>query len=140
MSVKVTIDTAKLDSKLRNISNIDPSMLLERACLVVENEAKINCPVDTGQLRSSITHEVHDQVGEVGTNVEYAPYVEYGTGLFAADGNGRQTPWVYPDAEGQFHYTVGQHPQPFLEPALLNNIETIYEVIGEAIREELSNA
>lgn len=39
--------------------------------------------VDTGRLRNSITHAVVDENGEkavyVGTNVEYAPYVELGT-------------------------------------------------------------
>ena len=51
---------------------------------MAETYAKGLTPVDTGALRNSITHKV--EMGEeqskviVGTNVEYAPYVELGTG------------------------------------------------------------
>lgn len=45
-----------------------------------ESYAKKLCPVDTGRLRNSITHQQYDERTEVvGTNVEYAPYVELGT-------------------------------------------------------------
>lgn len=45
-----------------------------------ETYAKQLCPVDTGNLRNSITHKQMDENTEViGTNVEYAPYVELGT-------------------------------------------------------------
>ena len=45
-----------------------------------EGYAKDDCPVDTGRLRNSIAHMVEgdDDKVYVGTNVEYAPYVEYG--------------------------------------------------------------
>lgn len=44
-----------------------------------ESYAKKLCPVDTGRLRNSITHAQMDENTEVvGTNVEYAPYVELG--------------------------------------------------------------
>ena len=43
----------------------------------VEGHAKTDCPVDTGQLRNSITHRLQDGAEYVGTNVEYAPYVEF---------------------------------------------------------------
>jgi HK97 gp10 family phage protein len=49
----------------------------------VERGAKRYCPVDTGRLRSSITSVVGEVDGEtsvvVGTNVEYAPHIEFGT-------------------------------------------------------------
>lgn len=51
----------------------------------VTNLAKQYCPVDTGRLRSSISFEVDTRAtATVGTNVEYAPYVEYGTSRMAA--------------------------------------------------------
>jgi hypothetical protein len=60
---------------------IGKSML--RLVLKAEGSAKHRCPVDTGRLRGSITHRVEQEenavVGVVGTNVEYAPYVEFGT-------------------------------------------------------------
>lgn len=44
-----------------------------------ETYAKRECPVDTGNLRNSITHQQYDENTEViGTNVEYAPFVELG--------------------------------------------------------------
>lgn len=44
-----------------------------------ENYARDNCPVDTGRLKGSITHEVAGGYNAVviGTNVEYAKYVEF---------------------------------------------------------------
>ena len=81
----------KLISKLEKLDNVNQAM--EQACILVENEAKIKCPVDNGLLRNSITHYIEDNpnelVGVVGTNVEYAPYVEFGTGIYSSLGNGR---------------------------------------------------
>lgn len=50
---------------------------LERIGMQGEGYAKDLCPVDTGRLRNSITHQV-DKGGDavyIGTNTEYAPYV-----------------------------------------------------------------
>lgn len=54
---------------------------LEMIGLLAEGYAKKKCPVDTGRLRNSITHVVDTIWGDVyiGTNVEYAQYVELGT-------------------------------------------------------------
>lgn len=52
---------------------------LTRIGLQAETYAKRECPVDTGNLRNSITNAVDDKSAYVGTNVEYAPYVELGT-------------------------------------------------------------
>lgn len=40
--------------------------------------------VDTGRLRGSITHTTDDEYAYIGTNVEYAPYVEFGTSRMAS--------------------------------------------------------
>lgn len=62
-----------------------------------ESYAKRLCPVDTGRLRNSITHEQYDDNTEIiGTNVEYAPFVELGTSK--------------------------QRPQPYLRPACENHM------------------
>lgn len=48
--------------------------------LMIEGEAKKLCPVDTGRLRASIhAGKKGKGVAYVGTNVEYAPFVEFGT-------------------------------------------------------------
>jgi len=61
---------------------------LQRRALQVDRAAKQLCPVDPGRLRSSITNEIGQDgqglVVTIGTNVEYAPYVELGTSKMAA--------------------------------------------------------
>ncbi|NIQ88964.1 MAG: HK97 gp10 family phage protein [Deltaproteobacteria bacterium] len=56
---------------------------MAKATLLVQRDGRRNAPVDTGRLRSSITPEVVMQgqivQGIVGSNVEYAPYQEFGT-------------------------------------------------------------
>lgn len=104
---------------------------------MVEGDAKNLCPVDDGVLRNSITYEVDDEKQEcsIGTNLEYAPYVHQGTGIYATNGDGRKTPWSYQDDEGNWHTTIGQKPQPFLTPALDQNREKIMELLRKTIRE-----
>lgn len=54
---------------------------VERAAFAIEGDAKVRCPVDTGNLRSSISAERTRNDGlqwRVGTGVEYAEFVEYG--------------------------------------------------------------
>lgn len=53
--------------------------IVTETALRVDREAKKRCPVDTGNLRASISMDVKGIEAEVGTNVEYAPYIEYGT-------------------------------------------------------------
>ena len=101
---------------------------LEKACIGVEGAAKRKCPARTGHLRNSITHRVEDaeMLGHVFSDVEYAPYVEVGTGIYSSQGGGRQTPWVYVDpATGEKVFTRGSHPHPYLKPAVDSNISAI---------------
>lgn len=98
---------------------------LEKACLVVERSAKDEAPVRTGNLRSSITHKVSGTEGTIGTSLDYAPYVEIGTGIYSSMGGGRQGGWHYVDAEGNGHFTMGSRPQPFLKPAVDSNLSAI---------------
>lgn len=112
------------------IKGLDEALFnaLEKACLIVEADAKEACPTGDGQLRQSITHEVDKEKyeGIIGTNVEYAPYVEIGTGIYSSEGTGRQTPWCYKNEKtGEFHWTRGQNPRPFLQPALESNKDKI---------------
>ena len=69
---------------------LDMEKRVKKACLLVENQAKMDCPVDEGVLRASITSEVevteNEIVGRIGSNEEYAPYVHNGTGIYAKDG------------------------------------------------------
>ena len=51
---------------------------LEAIGLTAEGYAKKDTPVDTGRLRNSIAHAVEDDAAFIGTNVEYAVFVEAG--------------------------------------------------------------
>ena len=123
------------------IDSLDAALLhgIELVCQQIENAAKETCPVDDGVLRASITHYVTEllMAGIIGTNVEYAPYVHEGTGLYAKNGNGRsEVPWRYKTADGKWHTTKGQKPNPFLERALEKNQPIILKVLGEGARAE----
>ena len=106
---------------------------LGKACALVEAAAKKKAPKGNGELRRSIASKVEDTVGVVYTPLEYAPYVEYGTGLFAEDGGRTDVPWVYKDDEGNFHSTSGMKPQPFMRPALNENRQKIMKILSEGI-------
>lgn len=121
---------------LYDLDNVKKGM--GKACALVEKQAKQKAPKDTGALRRSITSKVEtdsDTVeGTIFTPLEYSNFVEYGTGLFTENGNGRKdVPWLYIDDKKKFHVTSGQHPQPYMRPALNENREKIIELIKEGL-------
>lgn len=110
---------------------------MKKACLVVEAEAKKNCPVDQGVLRASMFSEVNisasEITGVVANSSEIAPYVHQGTGIYAVGGDGRKTPWKYEVKAGKYkgwHITRGQRPQPFLQNARDGNKDKISRILG----------
>lgn len=107
---------------------------LERCGEQAEGYAKDLAPVDTGNLRNSISHTVDEDEPAVyiGSNVEYAAYVELGTGKYT-DG-GRPTPWVYQDDNGKWHWTAGNPAQPFLKPAVADHPQTYRNIMKEELR------
>ena len=113
---------------------------MQDACTEVVNEAKDNAPKDTGALRRSIQSKVessnNEVVGIVFSPLEYAPYVEFGTGLFAEKGGRKDVPWAYKDDKsGELIFTKGQKPQPYLRPALHSNREKITEILKRGLTE-----
>jgi len=106
---------------------------LERCGMQAEGYAKDLCPVDSGDLRNSISHRVDDseQAAYIGTNKEYGAYVELGTGIHYP--GGRQTPWVYQDTEGHWHHTRGQEAQPYLKPAVADHKQTYRNIIVDEL-------
>lgn len=82
MSVTIQDNSAEVSAEIKS----ELLRGLETCGLVAEGYAKKLAPVDTGNLRNSITHEVDDgePAAYIGTNVEYAPYQELGTIHMAA--------------------------------------------------------
>ena len=81
---------------------------LEKVGLMTERNAKIACPVDTGRLRNSITHTHDKNTAYIGTDVEYAPYVEMGT--------------------------TNTKAQPYLKPAIADHIQEYKSTIEQELK------
>jgi len=106
----------RLTQRLKRIADMDLRDKMVEATKLVHAQAKALAPVgDTGNLAGSIRMEVNNKAGNmegrVYTNLEYAPYVEFGTGI---KGNGsypykienvslsyRDSGWVYTPDGGE---------------------------------------
>ena len=92
--------------------NIKAALLraMETCGLVAEGYAKKLAPVDTGNLRNSITHTVDDgePAAYIWTNVEYAPYVCLGT--------------------------IHMKAQPFLKPAVADHTNKYRKIIEDELK------
>ena len=132
-------------------------------CGYVERDAKKLCPVDDGELRGSIEYEIKESdsvvTALIGTNKEYAPYVEIGTGLYSSKGDGRKGGWMIPigddftEADAAKYgyrvytfkdgtkgcFTLGQHPHPFLAPALMQNKNKFAKIFDNKLKEAIRN-
>lgn len=138
MAKKTQFNFESLKDNVVKEMKIREKQALGKIGAFVQAEARKNLTdnhsIDTGTLRASISFEVDDNNGEwvmIGTNKEYAIYVEKGTGIHAEDGNGRQTPWVYRDGNGNFYVTRGMKAKPYLVPAVEKNKAKILKIIRE---------
>ena len=129
-----------LFKRLDNLAKTEEVMKgVEKGVLRVEATAKEKCKADEGALRASIDHrlDVSTLSGEVFSNLEYAPYKEFGTGIYATEGGGRQDEWTFEDKHGKWHSTVGQKADPFMHPALQDNTEKVAQDIMDAVKSSL---
>ncbi|MEN2765833.1 HK97-gp10 family putative phage morphogenesis protein [Ornithinibacillus xuwenensis] len=77
--------------------------------------------IDGGNLKRSIDvrYYNHGLTAIVTVGAEYAIYVEFGTGIYAEEGKGRKTPWVYFDTKlNRYIWTRGMSAQPFYRPSI----------------------
>lgn len=89
---------------------------------------------DTTALKTSLAYKVDlaNSRVTIGVNTPYAIYVEFGTGIYAENGNGRKGGWVYSDPDtGEAIFTLGSEPQPFMRPGYEDVKETIKKVCGK---------
>lgn len=108
VSVEIRVENDHSSELVQRIQSRIPAALMAGG-KAVEGYAKDLAPVDTGNLRNSITTEPSgDKEVKVRTGVEYAIYQELGT------------------------YKMAAHP--FLRPGIENNIATVVEIIAQALR------
>lgn len=105
----------------------------------VAAQTQRNTAVDTGKTKGSWRVEVDEKnmIAVVGSNSENAIWEEYGTGEYAAKGNGRKGGWVYKAPDGTFHHTYGKRPRRAfqraytkLKPKILRRANEIFKGVG----------
>ncbi len=117
---------------------------------LVQGEAKDLCPVDSGDLQQRIYTDVKSQqskvIGKVVTNVEYAAYVEFGTGKKGEESGGdkypgplsyKQDKWLVNIPDVGPRWIEGQPAQPFMYPALKNNEELVKKNIASDLEKKI---
>lgn len=72
------------------------SRAIAKTALAIEATGKVNAPVDTGALESSISSDIDTLSAEIGPTVEYGGYVEEGTSRMAPQ------PYMGPAADQHF--------------------------------------
>ena len=132
--MRVSVSTSIVNS--RNLNSINDALIsgVSKAAMLVQGSAKNKAPVDSGALRQSIRADKAKIQGEnvtatVSTNLEYAPYVEFGTG---SRGQSTNT-----NTEVEVSYRSdwrGNKAQPFLWPALRENRNNSIKIIKEEVR------
>ena len=169
MKSKATIEIRDNSAAVKKASELQIQRALERCGLKAESWAKRNLTtnktVDTGNLRNSISHRVNMSESEkavyIGTNNEYAAYVEFGTGKYREGGGGRPGWWVYvKDSKGgkkgsgkvyteseakriaaslrdqglDAYATEGMKPKQFLRPALSDHAQEYRDIIKDEMK------
>lgn len=83
------------------------------------SQMKALAPLGDGNLKSSIdvTYAQGGLTAIIKVGAYYGIYVEFGTGIYATEGNGREEPWVY-FKNGRYYFTRGMKAQPYFYPSL----------------------
>ena len=104
-----TIEVTDNSEIFKNAKDEAIARALETIGLVAEGYAKRLAPVDTGRLRNSISHAHDEDSAYIGTNVEYAPYVELGT--------------------------KRQKAQPYLRPAVVDHASEYKGIVQQILKD-----
>lgn len=117
---------------------------------LIQGEVKDLCPVDSGDLQQRIYTDVKSHqskvIGKVFTNVEYAAYVEFGTGKKGEESGGdkypgplsyKQDKWLVNIPDVGPRWIEGQPAQPFMYPALKNNEELVKKNIASDLEKKI---
>jgi len=108
---------------------------LDQCAALVTRRAKQKAPVDLGHLRSTIQPDrPNPNEADVISHADYSIYQEFGTGIYAENGEGRKTPWVYfNEKTGEFVKTKGNKPHPYMRPAMDESKEEMEHILGVTV-------
>ena len=135
-------------SAIKRLLRINVRSALEDVGQYIAREANNNAPVgETGQLSQSYTHTVDmtDQSVHVGSPLNYAPYVELGTGPHynqppqwlinrAQRGHHDIDPWWYIGDDGEWHQGWFIRAKPHLRPAVMDNLSHIRDIFKDHLK------
>ena len=151
MDIKVNFRVEGLSDllkKLEALKNIekDPRIdkALGRGAARIQGAVKLLTPVDTGNLRNKI-FLAHEKMMEyaVTTNVEYAVFVEYGTGKLGDPSvpHTSKDHWTYySDKLQKFITTHGQKPVHMFTKGFSSAHKTAFEIVRKEVMEVIKNA
>lgn len=137
-----------LTKKLAALKNIEKDPRIDRAlgrgAARVQAAVKMLTPVDTGNLVNKIVLN-HEKIMEyaVTTNVEYAVYVEYGTGKLGDPTvpHTSKDSWTYYSEKLQkFITTHGQKPAHMFTKGFAQAHKTAFEIVRKEVMEVVKNA
>lgn len=112
---------------------------LELAASEIETQVSRTSRKDTGQLRGSWKHMVDESAYEatIGSPLENAIWEEFGTGEYAAHGDGRKGGWLYENKHGETVFTRGKTPTHALQKAFESKKNVAISLIKRAIKEAM---
>ena len=122
----------ELDSKIEAILEAWGIQGVGAVVDIITSESR----VDTGAMRNSISHQgdAGDKSVYIGTNIEYAIYHELGTGIYLEGGGGRQTPWAYQDANGEWHRTRGMKPIHMIKNGVSGSVNDFKSIANDILK------
>lgn len=103
------------------------------------SQTQRNTPVQTGDLKRSFgndsTVDESKLTAYIGSSLEYAIWVERGTGEYAVNGDGRKGGWLYKDDKGKVHFTKGMKPKRMLYNAYITKKKAIQAQANKIYKE-----
>lgn len=135
MAVSVTFIDNSIE--VAEALNSCAEQFLTEAAGEIRSEAARKSPVDTGQLKNSWETYVASYKAVIGSDIQNAIWNEFGTGEYAAQGNGRKGGWSYKDRHGVWHYTRGKAPRRTLQNAFDAKREVIINRAQQIFKEGL---
>lgn len=137
-----TVSVKGLDDIIKRLDEMVSDEIIDsgvaKTAALIQGQAKLLAPVDTGDLRRSIKLNIADgHTAEVYTNSDHAIFNEYGTGTKGDKEVAHTTKesWVYKGTDGKYHTSHGMMPRPFMRPAAEEGARQAAEIFSRIIKE-----